>query len=116
MMKGAAYRLIKSQGREYDVLNASGGGGRDVPTYAPTGTLVGVLERRGRPRTTTDSAGEEVETDKEIRAIVEDVDLVEAGESNSYPTKLIHPDGYEYRVLDAHPEDSGVTVLAVLED
>lgn len=115
-MQGPAQRLIRSRGNEYDVQNASGGSGRDVPTYSSDGTLVGVLERRGRPRMTTDSAGEDIETDLEIRAIVDGVTIVEAGTNDSYPTKLAHPSGKEYRVLDEFPEDSGVSVLAVIED
>jgi len=116
-MKGAASRLIRQRGREYTVENASGGDGRDVPTYSPDGTIVGVLERRGMPRTMTDSAGEEIQTDTELRAVVDDgVTIQPAGTADGYPSKLIHPNGNEYRAIQSHPEDSGVTVIALIRD
>lgn len=118
-MKGPAYRLIQSQGNEFDVHNATGGtGGRDTPDYSSDGTVVvGVLEQRGMPKTMKDSAGEDVETDLEIRAVPDDnVTIQTAGTADGYPTKLIHPSGQAYRVIDAFPEDSGVTVFRVVTD
>ena len=118
-MQGPVARLIQSQGREYQLRNASGGGGRDTPTYSDDGTIVGVLERRGSggAQTVTDSDGTEVEADLEIRAVPDDgTTLRPAGAADGYPTKLQHPDGTEYRLLDKHPEDGGVTVLIVMED
>lgn len=115
-MHGPAQRLIRSQGNEYTVENASGGDGRDVPTYSDVGTIVGVLERRGRPRTMTGSDGEEVQSDLEVRAVIDGVTIVEAGAADGYPTRLVHPSGRKYRVIGEYPEDSGVTVLAVMED
>ena len=116
-MHGAIARLIKSRGKEYQLQNASGGGGRDTPSYSDGGTIVGVLERRGRPQTATDSSGTEVETDLEIRAVPDDgTQLRPAGSNDGYPTLLEHPTGAEYRLLGVHEEDGGVTVLTVVED
>jgi len=116
-MHGPIARLIQSQGREYQLQNASGGGVRDTPSYSDGGTIVGVLERRGRPQTATDSSGTEVETDLEIRAVPDDgTQLRPAGSNDGYPTLLEHPTGAEYRLLDMHEEDGGVTVLTVVED
>ena len=116
-MHGAIARLIKSRGKEYQLQNASGGGGRDTPSYSDGGTIVGVLERQGRPQTATDSSGTEVETDLEIRAVPDDgTQLRPAGSNDGYPTLLEHPTGAEYRLLDMHEEDGGVTVLTVVED
>jgi len=117
-MHGPALRLIQTHGREYTVRNATGGsGGRDTPDYADDGTLVGVLEQRRMPQTATDSAGEDVEADLEIRAVPDDgVTIQPAGTADGYPTELLHPDGPTYRVLDEFPEDSGVTVLTVVTD
>jgi hypothetical protein len=116
-MKGPANRLIRSQGVEYTVRNADGGGGRDTPDYSDDGTVVGVLEQRGMPRTATDSSGTDVESDLEIRVIPDDSVLIrEAGSADGYPTKLVHPQGQIYRVLATTPEDSGVTVLMVVRD
>jgi hypothetical protein len=116
-MHGPIARLIRSQGREYQLQNASGGGGRSTPSYSDDGTLVGVLERRGRPQTATDSSGTEVETDLEIRAAPDDETMLRpAGSADGHPTLLEHPTGAEYRLLDVHEEDGGVTVLTVVED
>ena len=116
-MLGAIARLIQSQGKEYQLQNASGGGGRDTPSYSDGGTIVGVLERRGRPQTATDSSGTEVETDLEIRAVPDDETMLRpAGSADGYPTLLEHPTGAEHRLLDVHEEDGGVTVLTVVED
>lgn len=115
-MKGPAQRLILKAGTEYNVLNSDGGGGRDTSSYSKTGTIIGILESRGMPRTVTDSDGTEVNADREIRAVVHDVALREAGSANGYPTKLEHPDGTVYRVLDTLTEDTGVTVITVVRD
>ncbi|WP_135535376.1 hypothetical protein [Halostella pelagica] len=116
-MLGPIARLIQSQGREYQLRNASGGGGRSTPSYGDDGTIVGVLERRGRPQTATDSSGTEVETDLEIRAVPDDTTTLRpAGSNDGYPTLLEHPTGAEYRLLDMHEEDGGMTVLTVVED
>jgi hypothetical protein len=115
---GAVRRLITQQGAEYTVRNASGGGGgRDTPDYSDDGTLRAVLERRGLPRTVTDSAGEDIETDLELRAVPDDgVAIQSAGVADGYPTKLVHPDGPVYRVVDDHPEDGGVRILTVVRE
>jgi hypothetical protein len=117
-MHGPAARLIQSVGREYTIRNASGGsGGRSTPEYSDDGSLAGVLENRSRPATTTDSAGEDVESDLEIRAVPgDDVTVRPAGTADEYPSKLVHPNGHTYRVLDEHKEDGGVTVYAVVTD
>lgn len=116
-MYGPIKRLIQSDGVEYAIQNASGGGGRDTPGYSSDGTLVGVLERRGMPRTVKGSDGTEMETDLEIRAIPDSTTTIrEATASDGYATKLDHPNGQTYRVLTSHPEDSGVTVLSVVRD
>lgn len=116
-MHGPIVRMIKKQGVEYTVRNADGGGGRDTPDYSDAGTVVGVLEQRGMPRTVTDSSGTDVESDLEIRGIPDDsVTIREAGSADGYPTKLVHPQGQTYRVLATLPEDSGVTVLTVVRD
>lgn len=117
-MKGAAARVIQSQGSTYDVQNdTTDGGGRSTPSYNSNGTLVGVLESRGMPQTATDSDGTEVETDLEIRAVPDaDVDLIPAGSAAGYPTLLEHPDGRTYRLLDRYTEDGGVTVLTVVSE
>ena len=113
---GPSARAIRSLGQSYTVRNASGGGGRDVPQYADDGTLIAVLERRGLPRTVTDSGGEEVETDLEVRAVPNAATLREAGSADGYPTKLVHPDGRAFRVLNIHEEDGGVAVLTVTRE
>jgi hypothetical protein len=117
-MRGAVARLIQSQGSEYQLRNAGGSGGRSTPSYSDDGTVAGVLERRSRtPRTVTDSDGTEVETDLELRAVPDDgTTLRSAGSDDGYPTKLTHPNGTTYRVLDTFEEDGGVTALAVVED
>lgn len=117
-MLGPIARMIQSQGVEYTVRNAMGsGGGRSTPDYATDGTFVGVLESRGMPQTATDSDGTEVETDLEIRSVPDgDVDLIPAGSAEGYPTRLDHPDGRTYRLLDRYTEDGGVTVLTVVSE
>lgn len=113
----AVSQLIAEVGWEYDVLTASDAGGRDIPSYSSAGTLVGVLERRGRPRTITTSAGEEVDVDTEIRTTNEnDISITPAGTADAHPAKLKHPNGTEYRVVDTHPEDGDVTVISVVRD
>lgn len=115
-MHGPAQRLIRKQGREYTVRNASGpSGGRDSPDYQDDGTIVAVLEQRGRPRTVSLSSGEDVESDLELRAIVDDTTTIrEPGDG--HPTKLVHPEGKVYRVVAETPEDGGVTVLTVVRE
>ncbi|WP_226041569.1 hypothetical protein [Natrinema sp. DC36] len=116
-MHGPIARMIQSQGKEYQLQNASGGGGRDTPSYSDDGTIVGVLESRGMPQTATNSDGTDVETDLEVRAVPDDgTTLRPAGSADGYPTLLQHPTGAEYRLLDMHEEDGGVTVLTVVED
>lgn len=133
-MHGAVQRMIKSQGREYTIRNASGGGGRDTPSYSDDGTLRGVLEQRDRPTTVKDSSGEEIVSDLQIRAVDVDATIRAAGHSDGYPTKLVvkvlqphygsgaYAGGsYSYgervyRVLDEHVEDAGVQVLTVVKD
>lgn len=117
-MHGPVQRLIQSQGSAYNVMNATGGGGRDTPSYSFDVQLVGVLERRGRPRTVTDSSGTEIGADLEIRTVpVDGTTLREAGSADGYPTKLVGGRaGKTYRVLHKHVEDGGVTVLTVVED
>jgi hypothetical protein len=87
-----------------------------VPQYADDGTLIGVIERRGRPQTAIDSGGEEVETDLELRAVPDGAAIREAGSADGYPTRLVHPDGRTFRVLDAHEEDGGVTIDFTVEE
>jgi hypothetical protein len=115
-MHGQAQRLIRKQGVEYTVHNASGGGGRDTPDYSgDDGTLVGVLEQRSRPRRDADSSGTEIVSDLEIRAVVDSaLTIRESENTDDYPTRLEHPDGQTYEVLASFPEDSGVTVFSVV--
>jgi hypothetical protein len=117
-MTGASRRLIKQLGESYTVRNATGGsGGRGTPGYSDDGTLVAVMERRGLPRTVTDSAGEDIEADLELRAVPDDdITIQPAGTADGYPTKLVSPDGRTYRVVDDVPDDGGVTVLSVVRD
>ena len=117
-MLGPLERHIQQRGSTYTVRNASGGtGGRDTPDYADDGELVGVLEQRRTPRRFTDSAGEDVESTLEIRAVPDETVTIDpVGTADGYPTILRHPNGIDYRVLDEHPEDSGVTVLSVVTD
>lgn len=117
-MKGAILRLIKKHGLEYDVLNAADTGGRELPDYQKDGTIKAVLERRGTPRTVTDTDGTDAETDLEVRAIVEDSDpdINAASATDSHPTLLEHPNGRQYRVLHSHDEDGPVSVMSVMED
>lgn len=116
-MRGPARRLILAQGREYTVRNTpegAGGGGRDTPTYSDDGSVIGVLEQRGMPRTVTDSSGSDIQTDLEIRVVESGgISFHGSGETN-YPSKLVHPSGQTYTVVASFPEDSGVTVLAVV--
>lgn len=115
-MHGPLTRMIQSQGREYQVLNADGGGGRTAPSYEADGTLRGVIESRGRPQQATDSDGNEVETDLEIRAVVDEATTIRAmGSADGYPTKLEHPNGSKYDVVQILEEDGGVFVLTVME-
>lgn len=115
-MHGSQQRHIRQRGVEYEVYNASGGGGRDTPDYnlsgTPDDTVVAVLERRGQAQTVTLSSGEEVDTRLQLRAVLDGQTIREAGQAN-YPSKLVHPDGLTYDVLVKHPEDSGVTVLTI---
>lgn len=127
-MHAAIGRHIRSRGRSFSIQNATGGGGRDTPSYSDDGTLAGILERRGLPRTVKDSDGVEVEADLEIRTIAGSATIREAGSTGGYPTKLIsgplfgdsygssYGHGTVYRVLNKHTEDGGVTVLTVVED
>jgi hypothetical protein len=115
-MLGPIVRHIDRAGSDYQVRNASGGGGRDAPSYSDDGTIRAVLEQRNSPARTTDSSGTDIESDLEIRALTEGVTIREAGSANGYPTKLIHPNGRTYQVLASHPEDSGVTVMTVVRD
>jgi hypothetical protein len=113
-MIGPQARNIRQRGKTYTIRNATDSGGdRTAPSYSDDGTLTGVLERRGMATVETLSSGDEVETDLEIRAVVDSsTTIVEAG-SDDYPTKLDHPSGLTYRVLARYPEDSGVDVLSV---
>jgi hypothetical protein len=115
-MHGPAQRLIATMGRDYTVRNATGGGGGlDTPSYSDDGTLTAVLERRGMPRQVTDSNGEAVDADLELRAVPDGaVTIQPAGVADGYPTTLVHPDGPVYRVLDKQFEDGGVHVLTVV--
>ncbi|WP_324757090.1 hypothetical protein [Haloarcula montana] len=115
-MTGAAYRLIKKRGKEYDIRNASGGGGRSTPSYSPDGSIIGVLESRGMPKTVTLSDGSEAETRTEIRVVPDDQTIRPEGDADGYPTKLDHPNDTTYRVIDRYEEDGGVIVLTVIED
>jgi len=117
-MNGAARRAIAATGSDYTIRNATGGsGGRDVPSYSDDGTLTAVLERRGQAAPVTTSDGTEIETDLELRAVTTSGTTIrEAGSSGGYPTRLEHPDGLTYRVMEQHPEDGGVTVLLVVRD
>lgn len=117
-MHGPQQRLIQSQGTEYTVRNASGGGGRDTPTYSEDGTLVAVIEQRSLPRTVSDSDGADVEANLELRAVLDDsITLREAGAGDGYPTKLeSNTTSVVYQVVDQHVEDGGITVLTVVED
>lgn len=114
-MHGPATRLIRKQGSEYTIRNASGGGGRDTPDYSDDGTLTATIERRTQtPDTTTDSGGEDVMSDLELRAVYDSASTTirEQGAAD-YPSKLVHPDGQTYRVVATFPEDGGVTVITV---
>lgn len=113
-MMGPQARNIRQRGREYTIKNASDSNAdRTVPSYSGDGTLVGVLERRSQPTVVTLPSGDEIETELQLRAVIDSTTtIVEAG-SDDYPTKLDHPDGLSYRVLVKHPEDSGVSILSV---
>lgn len=115
-MHGAARRLIRSQGREYTVRNATGGEGRTTPDYSDDGTVVAVLERRSRPSVEDISSGEAVETDLELRAVVDGVTIRGKGDTDGQPTKLVHPDGRTFEAVTTYPEDSGVSVIPVVRD
>lgn len=113
---GPYRRMVQQRGREYEVRNATGGGGdRTVPSYPedPDATLVGVLERRSRPTVETLSSGEEIETELELRALTDGVEIQERDETET-PTRLTHPDGPTYEVVARYPEDSGVDVLTLI--
>jgi len=114
-MIGPERKAINAVGKTYDVRNATGGGGRSSPYYSGDGTLTGVLERRGTPTTETLSSGEDVETDLEIRAVDPEPAIIGQGRSD-YPTKLTHPDGDVFEVIDTVPEDGGITVITVVPD
>lgn len=113
-MTGAIQRLIRQQGREYTIRNATDDGSdRSTPDYSDDGTLTGVLERRSRTASIDSlSSGEELESALELRTVLDNQTVREVGEVD-YPTKLVHPDGQTYRVLARFPEDSGVTVLSL---
>jgi hypothetical protein len=113
-MIGPQTRNIRQRGKTYTIRNASDSNSdRTVPSYSDDGTLVGVLERRSQPTVVTLPSGDEIETELQLRAVIDSgTTIVEAG-SDDYPTKLDHPSGLTYRVLVRHPEDSGVDVLSV---
>lgn len=131
-MKGAAYRLIRKLGTEFDVQNATRdpgpttieedetstqsqtytSGDRTTPTYEPVGTVRATLEERRTPGTERDSSGEEVDHDLELRAVDVDVELFEAGDDD-WPTRFVHRSGTVYELVASHEEDTGVMVLAV---
>lgn len=118
-MKGASRKAINAVGRDYTIRNASGGGGRDAPSYSDDGTLRAVIERRTlTPTIERQSAGEEVAVDLEIRAVYDaaSTTIREQGSSTGYPTKLVHPNGQTYEVVATHDEDGDVTVIAVVRD
>jgi hypothetical protein len=115
-MHGPAQRHIRQRGTEYEVRNATGSGSDlDMPNYSKTNTLVGTLEQRQRtPSVEGQSSGEDIDRELEVRAVYDtsQVTIREQGESD-YPTILRHSSGRDYRVIATHPEDSGVTVIAV---
>lgn len=118
-MRGNLYRQIEKQGVEMEIHNAVGGGGRTMPDYsedAADGVKKMVSEQRGMGRTVTDSSGTEVEANLEFRHIPDedDPDIIPAGDDQ--PTRLKHPSGVLYRVMDIYREDSGAEVLTVVED
>ena len=113
-MLGPIARHIEQRGSDYTVRNASGGGGRDAPSYSDDGTIRAVLEQRDRAERTTDSSGADVESDLELRALADGVTIREAGDG--YATKFVHPNGRTYQAVATHPEDSGVTVITVVRD
>lgn len=115
-MKGAIESLIQHEGEDYTVRNATASGARDAATYSDDGTIRAVLEQRSRPRTVTDSAGTEIEADRELRAIVDSGQTLRTADADNPPSKLVHPDGPTYRLLDRHYEDSAVDVLLVTLD
>lgn len=115
-MHGQAKRLIQKMGRTYTVRNATGGsGGLDTPAYSDDGTVVGVIERRSRPQAMTDSAGEDADGEAQIRVVPDGgVTIQPAGAADGYPTRLVHPGGATYEVVDEFVEDGGVHVLTVV--
>ncbi|WP_331232693.1 hypothetical protein [Natronorarus salvus] len=116
-MLAAQKRMIQRLGKPVTVRNATGGGGRTLPEYEADGEIAMIKERRGMPRTLTDSDGSETEVSIELRCVPDgaDPELSPAGEG-SQPTLLDHPEGTTYRLLDTHVEDGGVVVLSVVED
>lgn len=116
-MKGAEKKAIEAVGKQYAVRNSVGSerDGRSSPDYADVGQLTGVLERRSTPTTVTLSSGEDVEIDLEIRAVDPEPNIIGQGNSN-YPTKLTHPNGDAFEVVDTIPEDGGVTLITVVPD
>lgn len=116
-MEGATYRTILKMGKTYTIQNPTGGsGGTDTPDYEEDGAITGVIERRSIPQFFTDSAGIERETDVQIRSVIRDDSLTfyEMGEENQYPSRIIHPDGRQFLLVDKFPEDKGVSVLTVV--
>lgn len=116
---GVIEQLIEEEGKKYKVRNApSSATSRSAANYTDDGSIVGVINQsRSTPNPMTKSDGTEIEPDLEIRAVVDSSQTLRpAGTDDGEPSKLVHPNGNKYRVLDIHEEDSGVTVLPVIKE
>lgn len=106
--------MIERLGRPYEVRNADDSGAdRTVETYQQTGTLTAVLETVSGTQV-IDSSGTEVEANSQLRAVPDGQTLREAGADAGSATRLVHPDGRAFEIVNEHVDDSGVTVLTVV--
>lgn len=110
-------KVIRRLGKPVDVLQSTGGGGREFPGESVAGTVDMVIEQRGAPITVTDSSGTDHEVDIEFRAVVADDDpeILDPG-ADEGPSILDHPDAGRYRVVKTFPEDVDVLVINAVED
>lgn len=112
-MEGAVRRAIGRLGREWEVLNATGGGGRDTATYEVVATVTAVEESRGTPTTLENSAGEAVEADAILRSRNPGVDVRGVGDADGYPTRYRRGET-TYEVLRRRVDDSETLTLDVV--
>lgn len=117
-MTGAIERLLDDQGQSYTLRNAArSGGGREVPSYSDDGTITGSLRRTGNSaRVVEDSDGAEHMIEYELVVVLDGSETIrEMGESEGFPTQIVG-DQATYLVAHRYTDDSGATVLSLVEN